>query len=189
MSESNPLPSDNPLSISASNPSRRDFIKSSASSVGAVAAVTVADTQVTPAATPVEKIRIGFIGPGGRGFGAHVKRLTKLQLEGEPIELVAVCDVYNEHRDRAANYIEKQTGKAPSKHEDYLEMFAKADLDAVVIGTPDHWHAKQTIDALNEGLHVYCEKPRTKTAENAIEVRSTRGREGKEGRARVGQVE
>ena len=108
-------------------------MKRTVTSAGAVAAVTVSDTQQTPAATPVDKIRIGFIGPGGRGFGAHVKRLTKLQVEGEPIELVAVCDVYNEHRDRAASYIEKQTGKAPSKHEDYLEMFAKAKLDAVVI--------------------------------------------------------
>jgi predicted dehydrogenase len=183
MSESNQLPSDGKSSISASisesKASRRDFMKRSVTSAGAVAAVTVSDTQQTPAAMPVEKIRIGFIGPGGRGFGAHVKRLTKLQLEGEPIELVAVCDVYNEHRDRAASYIEKQTGKAPSKHEDYLEMFAKANLDAVVIGTPDHWHAKQTIDALNEGLHVYCEKPMTKTAEEAVEVMRTWQKSGK----------
>ncbi|MGI9445711.1 MAG: gfo/Idh/MocA family oxidoreductase, partial [Rubripirellula sp.] len=133
MSEFNHLQSESPASSLSSQASRRQFIKSSATTVGAVAAVTVADTQDAAAVAPIDKIRIGFIGPGGRGFGAHVKRLTKLQLEGEPIELVAVCDVYNEHRDRAASYIEKQTGKAPSKHEDYLEMFAKANLDAVVI--------------------------------------------------------
>lgn len=162
-----------------SKASRRDFIRSSATSVGAVAAVTATGTQEVQAASPNEKIRIGFIGPGGRGFGAHVKRLTKLQVEGKPIELVAVCDVYSEHRDRAADYIEKETGKAPSKHEDYLEMFAKANLDAVCIGTPDHWHAKQTMDALNHGLHVYCEKPMTKTVEEAIEVMRTWQKSGK----------
>ncbi|MGI9474003.1 MAG: Gfo/Idh/MocA family protein [Rubripirellula sp.] len=159
--------------------SRRDFIKKSASTVGAVAAVTAATTEVAKAAPATSKLRIGFIGPGGRGFGAHVKRLTKLQVEGEPIELVAVCDVYSEHRDRAANHIEKETGKAPSKHEDYLEMFAKADLDAVCIGTPDHWHAKQAIDSLNAGLHVYCEKPMTKTVEEAVEVMRTWQKSGK----------
>lgn len=179
MSESNQLPSECSSSKSSSMASRRQFIKSSATTVGAVAAVTVNDAQESSAVAPVDKIRIGFIGPGGRGFGAHVKRLTKLQLEGEPIELVAVCDVYSEHRDRAASYIEKETGKAPSKHEDYLEMFAKANLDAVVIGTPDHWHAKQAIDALNEGLHVYCEKPMTKTAEEAVEVMRTWQKSGK----------
>ena len=159
--------------------SRRDFIKTSASSVGAVAAVTTATQESAQAAPASSKLRIGFIGPGGRGFGAHVKRLTKLQVEGEPIELVAVCDVYSEHRDRAANHIEKETGKAPSKHEDYLEMIAKADLDAVCIGTPDHWHAKQTIDSLDAGLHVYCEKPMTKTVEEAVEVMRTWQKSGK----------
>jgi predicted dehydrogenase len=160
-------------------PSRRQFLKTSTTSLGAVAAVTQAAASGAESSSASSKLRIGFIGPGGRGFGAHVKRLAKLQVEGKPIELVAVCDVYNEHRDRAAEHIKKETGTAPSKHEDYLEMFAKANLDAVCIGTPDHWHAKQTIDSLDAGLHVYCEKPMTKTAEEAIEVMRTWQRSGK----------
>lgn len=148
---------------------RRGFIKTSAGTLASAGVVTSAATaKARPAANG--KIRIGFIGPGSRGFGAHVKRLTKLQVEGEPIELVAVCDVYNKHRERAAKHIKAQTGKTPSQYEDYRDMIAKEDLDAVCIGTPDHWHAKQTIDALNAGLHVYCEKPMTKTVEEAIEV-------------------
>lgn len=157
---------------------RRAFIRSTASSVGVAAAVAQA-AKSSAAVNANSKLRIGFIGPGGRGFGAHVKRLTKLQVEGQPIELVAVCDVYNEHRDRAAAHIKKETGQAPEKYEDYLEMIAKANLDAVCIGTPDHWHAKQTIDSLNAGLHVYCEKPMTKTAEEAIEVMRTWQQSGK----------
>jgi predicted dehydrogenase len=154
--------------------SRRDFLKSSACTAGVLGAATQLATSAAAGSVSANaKIRIGFVGPGGRGFGAHVKRLTKLQLEGQPIELVAVCDVYSEHRDRAASYIEKETGNAPDKYEDYVEMYEKANLDAVCIGTPDHWHARQAIDALNAGMHVYCEKPMTKTVEEAIDVMKT----------------
>ena len=154
--------------------SRRDFIKGSArlGAAGAVGAgwtfASTANADAKPDANG--KFRIGFIGPGGRGFGAHVKTLTKLQVEGQPVELVAVSDVYNKHVDRAADYIKEKTGNAPSKYIDYLEMIDKENLDAVCIGTPDHWHHKQVIDSLNSGLHVYCEKPMTKTVEEAISV-------------------
>ncbi len=158
--------------------SRRDFIKTSTTSLGA-AAVIAQSSKAAAANSANSKLRIGFIGVGGRGFGAHVKNLTKLQVEGKPIELVAVCDVYNENRDKAAAHIEKQTGQAPAKYEDYLEMIAKEKLDGVTIGTPDHWHAKQAIDALEAGLHVYCEKPMTKTAEEALQVMRTWQKSGK----------
>lgn len=155
--------------------SRRGFLKTG--SAGALAAATLVNATQAQAADKAAdqngKIRIGFVGPGGRGFGAHVKTLTKLQNEGQPIELAAVCDVYSEHRDRAANHIKKETGKDPVKYEDFREMYAKEDLDAVCIGTPDHWHAIQTIEALEAGMDVYCEKPMTKTAEEAIEVMRT----------------
>ena len=115
-------------------------------------------------------IQIGFIGPGGRGFGAHVKTLSKLCAEGQPIELVAVCDVFSEHRDRAADYIREKNKNTPAQYEDFREMIAKENLDAVCIGTPDHWHAKQATESLEAGLDVYCEKPMTKTVEEAIAV-------------------
>lgn len=160
--------------MSSADPSRRNFLKSSAYTAGVLGAASHVAANAAPAATSANaKIRIGFVGPGSRGFGAHVKRLTKLQVEGQPIELVAVCDVYSEHRDRAAAHIKKQTGTEPDKYEDYVEMYEQANLDAVCIGTPDHWHAKQTIDALNAGMHVYCEKPMTKTVEEAIAVLKT----------------
>ncbi len=151
-------------------PNRRDFIRTSAGTACAVAATSTLAAAKTRQPSPNDKIRIGFIGPGGRGFGAHVKRLTKLQTEGEPIELVGVCDVYNKHADRAAAHIKQNTGTAPNKYVDYREMIAKENLDAVCIGTPDHWHAKQAIECLGKGLHVYCEKPMTKTVEEAADV-------------------
>ncbi|MEC8391069.1 MAG: Gfo/Idh/MocA family oxidoreductase [Planctomycetota bacterium] len=161
--------------MNCSGSNRRDFIKRSAATVAASTTTGVLGLQAkaqTVSATPA-KLRIGFIGPGGRGFNAHVKNLCKLQKEGQPIELVAVCDVYNKHRQRAAEHIEKQTGVIAEQYVDYLEMIEKEQLDAVAIGTPDHWHAKQTIDSLNAGLHVYCEKPMTKTVEEALDVMQT----------------
>ena len=157
------------------NDSRRQFIKKT--SIAAAAAATATSVTATNVSAKSagskakkEKLRIGFIGPGGRGFSAHVKRLTKLAQEGQPIELVAVCDVYSKYNDRAAEHIEKNLKTAPTKYVDYREMLEKEDLDAVCIGTPDHWHHRQTIDSLNKGLHVYCEKPMTKTVEEAVDV-------------------
>ena len=160
--------------MSHDDSSRREFLKSSACAAGAIGVASqLTQESASGGAAPNAKLRIGFVGVGSRGFGAHVKRLTKHQVAGQPIELVAVCDVYSEHRDRAAAHIKKQTGRDVQKYEDYAEMYAQANLDAVCVGTPDHWHAKQTKDALQAGLHVYCEKPMTKTVEEAIEVMKT----------------
>ena len=168
--------------MSAKTPNRRDFIKTAGATAGAVAAASATVASASPVnelRDANSKIRIGFIGPGGRGFGAHVKTLAKLQVEGRPIELVGVCDVYNKYVDRAAKHIEKETGHAPGRYDDYLEMIEKEDLDAVCIGTPDHWHAVQAITSLEKGLHVYCEKPMTKTVEEAIDVMNAWKKSGK----------
>jgi predicted dehydrogenase len=150
------------------NVSRRNFIQVGSTIAGATAAVALQSKKVFASANG--KIRIGILGPGGRGFGAHTKTLSKLCEEGQPIEIVAVCDVYSEYRDRAADYIQKNNKNTPAKYEDFREMIAKEKLDAVSIATPDHWHAKQAIESMNAGLDVYCEKPMTKTVEEAIEV-------------------
>lgn len=158
---------------------RRSFLKSS----GAVAATatawgTLSQTRAR-AQSSNENIRIGFIGPGGRGFGAHVKSLAKLKNEGANIELVAVAEVYSVQRDKVAEYIEAENGNTPAKYVDYLEMIEKENLDAVCIATPDHWHHKQILDSLNAGLHVYCEKPMTKFVEEALDVEDHWRKSGK----------
>ncbi len=155
--------------MTSSSSSRRGFLQASSGSLAAgLAAGHATDTQGSVSAN--ERIRIGFIGTGGRGFGAHVKTLTALHADARPIDLVAVCDVFNENRDKAAEHIEAQTGATCRKYEDYRDMIAKENLDAVCIGTPDHWHARQAIHALRAGLHVYCEKPMTKSVTEALEV-------------------
>ncbi|QDU39287.1 Inositol 2-dehydrogenase [Maioricimonas rarisocia] len=152
------------------NVSRRGFLKASGTTALAGSALTALPAASARAARANERIRIGFIGPGGRGFGAHVKTLARLKNDGYNIELVAVADVYTVHQDRAADYIEKENGNKVTKYVDYREMIEKEELDAVAIGTPDHWHAKQILDCLAAGLHVYCEKPMTKQVEEAVEV-------------------
>jgi predicted dehydrogenase len=165
------MPKQNTLSsVESESVSRRNFIK--LGSALAATASTVASPQASRsyATSPNAKIRIGFIGPGGRGFGAHVKTLSKLCEAGQPVELVSVCDVYSEHRERAAGHIKTNNGNSPSKYDDFREMIAKEKLDAVCIATPDHWHAKQAIECMQAGIDVYCEKPMTKTVEEAIDV-------------------
>lgn len=153
------------------NVSRRDFVKTAA--VGAAAASVLAAGAPASAAAANDRIRIGFIGPGGRGFGAHVKTLAKLRKEGANIDLVAVSEVYKMQEDAVCKYIETETGTTPTRYEDYRDMLADKNVDAVCIGTPDHWHARQTIDALKAGKHVYCEKPMTKYVEEAMTVVDT----------------
>ena len=148
---------------------RRDFLRVTGTALAATSAL-------GPMAAPAraaganEKLKIGFIGPGGRGFSAHVKTLAKMFQEKANIELTAVCDVYSVQTEMVANYIKEQTGYDPKRYEDYNDLLADKNVDAVCIGTPDHWHCKQIVDALKAGKHVYCEKPMTKTVEEAMQV-------------------
>lgn len=153
---------------------RRRFMKQSATGAAAVGAASVLAAPATArAAGANERLRIGFIGPGGRGMSGHVKPLAKLRKEGMPIDLVAVNDVYTKNADDAADFIKQSTGVAPKKYDNYRELLENKDIDAVCIGTPDHWHAKQAIDAMRAGKHVYCEKPMTHTVDEAFAVVDT----------------
>lgn len=157
--------------MSDQNVSRREFIQATTTGAAAGTALTLLSSPpLARAAGANERIRIGLIGPGRRGFGAHVKTLVKLRKLGANIDLVAVNDVYTVHRDRAVEYIKSETGIAPATFVDYRDMLQAKDLDAVCIATPDHWHARQTLDALRAGKHVYCEKPMTHTIDEAHEV-------------------
>ena len=152
--------------------SRREFIHTGAAGVTAIglAAGALADTAGKNPSDTNSRLGIGFIGPGGRGHNGHVVPLAKLQKSGMPIDLVAVNDVYKHNEDKAFETIAKETGKKPKRYDNYRDLLADPAVDAVCIGTPDHWHAKQTIDALRAGKHVYCEKPMTHTIDEALEV-------------------
>ncbi len=157
---------DNSTSNVKNNVSRRRFIQGSTATAALAATSASAIAKSTGAN---DKLRIGFIGVGGR-CQAHVDSALHLHSHGGSTELAAVCDVYNNNVNRTAAKIEWHTGKRPTSTGDYRDILADDSIDAVVIATPDHWHARQTIDALKAGKHVYCEKPMTHTVEEALEV-------------------
>ena len=101
-----------------------------------------------------ETIRVATIGVGGMG-NAHLNAITNLKNGGYPVEIVGVCDVYKVRLDAAA----AKTGATP--YSDYRKLLERKDIDAVSIGTPDHWHSKIAVDAADSGKDVYCEKPMT----------------------------
>jgi len=134
-----------------SQPSRRDFLKASALGT----ALWVSGTQgVRAAKSPNEKLNIGAIGVGGRGRAD----LNNVATEN----IVALCDVDDTRLGQAA-----ENHKSAKTYADYRELLQQDDLDAVVIGTPDHHHAPAAIRALRRGLPVYCEKPLTHTVREA----------------------
>ncbi|HEX5472593.1 MAG TPA: Gfo/Idh/MocA family oxidoreductase, partial [Lacipirellulaceae bacterium] len=156
--------------MDSANVSRRTFIKNTAAAT-AVAITAPAALKATAAASsssPNERLRIGFIGVGGRAQ-QHLKSGIKLQNE-DRVEIVAVCDVFNRHRQQAADKIYNGTKRPVKQIADYRELLNDRSIDAVCIATPDHWHAKQTLDAFKAGKHVYCEKPMTHSVAESIEV-------------------
>jgi predicted dehydrogenase len=97
-----------------------------------------------------DRIRLGFIGVGNRG-----DQVLDAFLAHKDMEVVAVCDIYAPYAEFAA----KKAGGDPQRCRDYQQVLERKDVDAVVICTPDHWHALQTIHACQAGKDVYVEKP------------------------------
>jgi predicted dehydrogenase len=110
-----------------------------------------------------DRITFGVIGCGGMGTG-HLGSLVK-RGEKDNLRVLGVCDVYQRRLTRA----EKIAGV--KGHIDYRKILDNNDITAVLIATPDHWHAKIAIDALEAGKHVYVEKPMTHTIEQALALR------------------
>ncbi len=107
-----------------------------------------------------DRLRVGVIGCGIRGVGAHISTLLKMK-ETDNVEVNAVCDVFDKRAQQAA----AMTGAKP--YQNYRELLANKDVDVVVIATPDHLHAQMAIDAASAGKHIYCEKPMTHSVEEA----------------------
>ncbi|HEU0173308.1 MAG TPA: Gfo/Idh/MocA family oxidoreductase [Blastocatellia bacterium] len=113
-----------------------------------------------------DRVNFGFIGMGGR-MGEHTGYVATRNKNQGDVQAVAVCDIYEKN---------KRRGQAQTKvsdkdiHHDYRELCARKDVDAVVIATPDHWHTRHAMEALNSGKHVYLEKPMTYTIDEARDL-------------------
>ncbi|MFG0332618.1 MAG: Gfo/Idh/MocA family protein, partial [Maioricimonas sp. JB049] len=134
----------------SSRMTRRDVLKrSSAAAAGFAAAPWIIPSTAFGAN---ERITVGCIGLRNQGKG----NLQRFLAAG--CNVAAVCDVDSDVRARAAKIVTDRN-RPVDEYGDYLELLDRKDLDAVVITTPDHWHALMTIHACQAGKDVYCEKP------------------------------
>jgi predicted dehydrogenase len=138
---------------------RRNFIqKASASAVGAgVFSILPSEIWNSPVA-PSDKIRIGLIGCKSQGFWD-----LKCHLNYDDAVCVALCDVDSSVLNERAAEIKKTYNQNPLLYKDFRKMLEQKDLDAVIIGTPDHWHCLQLVYACQAGKDVYVEKPMANT--------------------------
>jgi len=117
-----------------------------------------------------ETVQIALIGAGGMGMGD-----TRYAVSLPGVKLVAVCDVYDGRLARA----KEQWGKDLFTTRDYREVLARKDVDAVIIATPDHWHQRITVEALNAGKDVYCEKPMVHSIDEGAAMIEAQQRSGR----------
>ncbi|MFN7622952.1 MAG: Gfo/Idh/MocA family protein, partial [Acidobacteriota bacterium] len=138
--------------------SRRQFV---ASSIASGAALTMAGGSTLRAQSASDKIVIAVAGVrmGEPGFSGRGPELIQ-KFSGVPgVEIKYVVDVDSRSLGPAAAFTEKKTGKAPKTETDFRRVLEDKDVDALLIATPDHWHAPMAIMAAKAGKHVYVEKP------------------------------
>ncbi|MEW6238642.1 MAG: Gfo/Idh/MocA family oxidoreductase [Candidatus Omnitrophota bacterium] len=147
--------------------SRRSFLK--AAGVGAAAGLTASQYSAFASEEGAnKKINVAVIGVGGRG--SDLLRWVKRK---DQAKIVAVCDVYVKRRKAAARTAELDPENEKDCTGDYKQILDREDVDAVIIATPDHWHAPIAIAAMEKGKDVYLEKPMTHTVDEARQVWET----------------
>jgi predicted dehydrogenase len=158
-----------------SKSSRRDFLKASGAAATALAVPSIWVPKPASAEAPQspnDRLNIAAIGTSiyanrYTGDGDHPGRGAVVGHQaGKLGQMVAVADVNS----RNAEFFAKEYDGNCKVYKDYQEVLAREDIDAVTIGTPDHWHAKIAIDALRAGKHVYCEKPLSLTIKEGRQV-------------------
>ena len=150
--------------MTESTSSRRQFLSQTAAGLSSTALAGAASAGRVIGAN--DRIHFGVIGLGNIGTRHLVHRLLPLRERGA-VEVTAVSDVFEKAKQRAAGLI----GLTPKDvHHEYRELLARRDVDAVVIATPDHWHARMALDALAAGKDVYLEKPMSYTIAEAKEI-------------------
>jgi len=145
---------------------RRQFLKGAGQAAAGLAAVTAVAggrSQAASTAKPVQFV-IGMMGTGGRGTWLLTEELVKRQ----HVRIAYVCDADINRVNKAADAVEKATGRRPTAVGDYRRILDDKDVHALFNITPDHWHALGTIHACQAGKDVYVEKP---TAHNVREGR------------------
>lgn len=134
------------------NINRRRFLQGASASL----ALTTLGAYGMDIIHPQQTRKVGLIGTGWYGK-SDLFRLIQVA----PVEVVALCDVDKNQLNAAGNLVKQRqkSGKMPRLYGDYRKMLSENQLDIVLIGSPDHWHALQAIEAVKAGAHVYVQKP------------------------------
>jgi len=152
---------------------RREFLK-----VGAGAAVAlpgIVPSTVFGKSAPSERIVMGQVGTGGMGTGD-----MRTFMGRKNVQMIAVCDVDKKHRDRAKSLVDRHYKNSDCKaYNDFRKITRDKQIEAISVGTPDHWHVIPAIDAAKNGKDMYVQKPLTLTIKEGRVLSDTVKRYGR----------
>jgi len=170
---------------------RRDFLKTTAATtagafLGSCAGPededvfpepTVQESEPRPAEKPAtfpagrsDKVRLAVIGTGGMG-SAHLRAFMELcEEKRDNVEITALCDVAKPRLEDNLKSVSERQGITVKGYGDYRKLLESKEIDAVLIASPEHWHAQMAIDSLDAGKDVYCEKPMTLRLDDALRL-------------------
>lgn len=133
---------------------RRNFIRNTTIASAGIGMTSVIPSQSLISGTPSDNVNVALIGCNSMGFG-----ILQHHLANEGVSCTAMCDIDNNVLDERAATIRKNFGQDPKLYGDFRKLLEQKDIDAVIVGTPDHWHCLITVYALQAGKDVYVEKP------------------------------
>ncbi len=139
-----------------------------------------------------DRIRVGMLGCGGRGH-YHIGWLHRVS-ESEPLDVAAVCDIWNARCERGVAETVKRFENRPNVYQDYRKLLDDPTIDAVLIATPDHQHCTMLTDTVRAGKDAYCEKPAAMTLEelnaacDAVNASDRIVQHGPQGRSAAGSA-
>ncbi|GAB3266499.1 Gfo/Idh/MocA family oxidoreductase [Larkinella harenae] len=137
--------------------SRRKFLRQSsqlATGLGLTTALSPDLLASQPPTAPADEVVVGLIGCNSMGWSD-----LSSMLKHPGVRCVALCDVDSNVLSKRATELEQKTGKKPTLYSDFRKLLENKEINAVIIGTPDHWHCLQTVYACQAGKDVYVEKP------------------------------
>jgi hypothetical protein len=156
--------------MSASPVDRRTFLSTTAA-LGVAQSLHAKASAAKASSRPIganDRINVAVIGTGGRGFYVAERFQKYGEDHNNACQIVGVCDTYQKRVN-----IGKDKFKVDLATLDYREVLAKSDVDAVIVATPDHWHAKIALEAMDKGKDVYLEKPMCHTVDEVKQLIAT----------------
>jgi hypothetical protein len=152
-------------------PTRREFLKAAGAAIAVPYVITSSALGAEDVPPASDRIVMGGIGIGNIGRGDQGAFLGRAD-----VQYVAVCDVRKGAREQAKGKVDERYKNTDCQaYNDFRELLARTDIDAVHVATPDHWHAIQVIEACRNGKDVYCQKPETRTLrEGSLMVEAAR---------------